>query len=226
MNNTQIKKNAKYAFDYETDMNGNILDVSCVKLDARSKCPGNVQEYTVSTSIYPISVPVKCESCGNVEERQFEVIIERNRGMVNYYISDPQSLDRRYCFGMEADKALSFEEVAHEMVLDFIPVLLKEEAVMDAYHESLPDDDDDYDCSDETHESEQFAKSKVREVFERTLNNCKFYEMEGKRISLLNEIGTLRGLMYAMEYVDRCPMNDEVMHFINLQESLKALERR
>lgn len=70
------------------------------------------------------------------------------------------------------------------------------------------------------------ANSKVREVFERTLNNCKFYEQEGKQLSLLNEIGTLRGLMYAMEYVDRCPMNDEVMHFIRIQELLKAPERR
>ena len=37
---------------------------------------------------------------------------------------------------------------------------------------------------------------KLIELFDRTINNCKFYEEEGKKASLNNEIGVLRGIAY------------------------------
>lgn len=37
------------------------------------------------------------------------------------------------------------------------------------------------------------------QLFDRTMTNCLFYESEGKTNLLLNEIGVLRGISYALE---------------------------
>lgn len=58
-------------------------------------------------------------------------------------------------------------------------------------------------------------------IYERTLKNCKLYEKENKHVSLVNEIGVLRGIAYCMEIVDRCPINEEFLYYINLQEKYK-----
>lgn len=58
-------------------------------------------------------------------------------------------------------------------------------------------------------------------IFERTINNCKFYEKEGKTNSLLNEIGVLRGIMYCMELCGQEYRNEDTIHFIEIQQKLK-----
>lgn len=42
-------------------------------------------------------------------------------------------------------------------------------------------------------------KQTIFKDFDRTLRNCRFYEKEGMTQCLLNEIGVLRGLAYALE---------------------------
>ena len=54
-------------------------------------------------------------------------------------------------------------------------------------------------------------------IYERTLNNCKFYEKQEDRAHLLNEVGCLRGVAYCMELAGECPHNDDFMHFIQAQ---------
>lgn len=38
-----------------------------------------------------------------------------------------------------------------------------------------------------------------RDIYNRTMNNCKFYEKENQALKLLNEIGVLRGISYCLE---------------------------
>lgn len=43
-------------------------------------------------------------------------------------------------------------------------------------------------------------KSALIQLYDRTMRNCLYYEKEGKKMALLNEIGCLRGIAYALEY--------------------------
>ncbi len=61
----------------------------------------------------------------------------------------------------------------------------------------------------------------INECFDRTMNNCRFYEREGRNTDLLNEVGVLRGLAYALEEVGICPHSDEFLHYIDVQNELK-----
>lgn len=63
-------------------------------------------------------------------------------------------------------------------------------------------------------------------LYERTLNNCRFYEKEGLKISLNNEIGVLRGIAYCMDLAGECPHNDEFNHFIDIQNKFKEEEKK
>ncbi len=66
-------------------------------------------------------------------------------------------------------------------------------------------------------------EEEIRKVFIRTIGNCCWYESKGDKVSLLNEIGVLRGLGYAMDSIGLCPYVD--IHFtyfiIELQQKLK-----
>ena len=68
-------------------------------------------------------------------------------------------------------------------------------------------------------------KEEIRKVFIRTISNCCWYESKGDKVSLLNEIGVLRGLgyaIYAMGDMTICPHNDiHFTYFIDLQQKLK-----
>lgn len=71
----------------------------------------------------------------------------------------------------------------------------------------------------------EISNNSFIESYTRTLNNCKFYEKEGKYWSLMNEIGVLRGLMYGMEMVSICSGYDfdvsEAEYYMELQVKLK-----
>lgn len=62
----------------------------------------------------------------------------------------------------------------------------------------------------------------IKSSFDRTMNNCRFYESKGDSLSLLNEIGCLRGLSYALEAFGECPHDELFIHLIELQQKLKA----
>lgn len=65
----------------------------------------------------------------------------------------------------------------------------------------------------------------MEEIFGRTLNNCRFYEKEGKETHLLNEIGVLRGIAYCLEESGECIHTEEFFYFIEKQnELLQALK--
>lgn len=61
-------------------------------------------------------------------------------------------------------------------------------------------------------------------LFERTMNNCKYYDEKKMYNHLLNEIGVLRGIAYVLELTDTCPHTDEFLYFINKQEELRSLD--
>lgn len=61
-------------------------------------------------------------------------------------------------------------------------------------------------------------------LFERTLNNCRFYQEKKMCNHLLNEIGVLRGIAYVLDLTGACPHTDEFMYFINIQEELRSLD--
>ena len=64
------------------------------------------------------------------------------------------------------------------------------------------------------------------EIFERSKRNCLFYESKGKKVSLLNEIGVLRGVAYCMEALTGyIPVEDkEFMRLIAIQNEAKTQE--
>lgn len=66
----------------------------------------------------------------------------------------------------------------------------------------------------------------ICEIYERTLNNCIFYEQENKPIHLNNEIGVLRGIYYSSETIGiHFLREDEFRHFIKVQENFRKEER-
>ena len=67
-------------------------------------------------------------------------------------------------------------------------------------------------------------KTEIIQVFERTLNNCRYYEKNNKTISLANEIGVLRGVAYTMEAVGLCPHTDSFLYYIDVQQKFKDME--
>jgi hypothetical protein len=64
--------------------------------------------------------------------------------------------------------------------------------------------------------------TKLIEIYERTLQNCLFYEKEDKKEDLLNEIGALRGISYCLEAVGICTHNEQFLRLIDLQQKLKT----
>lgn len=66
----------------------------------------------------------------------------------------------------------------------------------------------------------------LNSLYQRTLENCKFYETENKPLALLNEIGVLRGIAYCLEISGACPHDNDFLHFIEIQETIKQNEAR
>lgn len=64
------------------------------------------------------------------------------------------------------------------------------------------------------------AIRKLLKIFVRTLNNCRFYEKEKRRLFLLNEIGVLRGIAYALEAVGIHQYPGEFGHYIDVQNEI------
>ena len=65
---------------------------------------------------------------------------------------------------------------------------------------------------------EKTMKKKLMALYEKTLNNCKFYESAGESKHLHNEIGCLRGIAYCLEAVGVDPFTlPELFHFIGIQ---------
>ena len=71
---------------------------------------------------------------------------------------------------------------------------------------------------------EKHMKNSVVGLFERTMNNCKYYEKEKMYNHLLNEIGVLRGIAYVLELTGICPHTDEFLYFISKQEELRNID--
>ena len=64
----------------------------------------------------------------------------------------------------------------------------------------------------------------VTSIWERTLNNCMFYEREKNYTRLLNEIGVLRGVAYVLELSGCCIHTEQFIHFIEIQNELNEME--
>lgn len=60
-------------------------------------------------------------------------------------------------------------------------------------------------------------------LYERTYKNCLFYQSEGRKVELLNEIGVLRGIVYCIESVIG---SDNVYRLINFSEFTKMMEEQ
>ena len=56
---------------------------------------------------------------------------------------------------------------------------------------------------------------RFNELFDQVLNNCRQYEINNSDKHLLNEVGCLRGLMYAMEKVGLSPISEDTLHFMD-----------
>ena len=64
----------------------------------------------------------------------------------------------------------------------------------------------------------------LKELYERALNNCRFYLKENMNKNLLNEIGVLRGISYVLELNNINVVNDEFINFIKKQNELLYVE--
>ena len=61
----------------------------------------------------------------------------------------------------------------------------------------------------------------VMDIYNRTIRNCKYYESIHDDISLINEIGVLRGIYYCLQTVGVAPEDEVVSRFFETQEKLK-----
>lgn len=66
----------------------------------------------------------------------------------------------------------------------------------------------------------------IKEIYFRTWKNCKFYEEQGDTLSLLNEIGVLRGVSYALDAINCNMVDQDLIRWCKLQEELKELGRK
>lgn len=64
--------------------------------------------------------------------------------------------------------------------------------------------------------------SNLIKLYNRTLENCQYYCANGKEWSLMNEIGCLRGIMYAMQELKVDFDYSEAARFIKLQQCMKS----
>ena len=69
-------------------------------------------------------------------------------------------------------------------------------------------------------------QSAIVELFDRTYNNCLWYQGRNEEYSLANETGVLRGIAYCMEVVGLCPHTDEFLHMIDVQQELKSRDNK
>ena len=53
------------------------------------------------------------------------------------------------------------------------------------------------------------------DLLERTIKNCRFYEKEDRKRSLLNEAGCLRGIAYAIDKVGALPARKEILYYMD-----------
>ena len=90
------------------------------------------------------------------------------------------------------------------------------------------------DCFDESEDSQTILDSRTTYemysdnsketlpfIFNRTLNNCIYYEKAGKQAHLLNEIGALRGVLYCLESVGIKPQSRKMYDLFEKQQQLK-----
>lgn len=71
------------------------------------------------------------------------------------------------------------------------------------------------------------SEKDILQLIKRTENNIDFYIKENKNMHLLNEIGVLRGLIYAYEEITKkqyC-FNDWELKIIQLQETLREIDK-
>ena len=62
---------------------------------------------------------------------------------------------------------------------------------------------------------------KLMSLYNRTLNNCKYYEKQKDTFSLISEIGCLRGIAYCIEESGTDPLSlPDLMHFIKISNGL------
>lgn len=68
------------------------------------------------------------------------------------------------------------------------------------------------------------ADKKIKQDFAQHIKNCIYYEEKNDKNALLNEIGVVRGLSYAMQMIGVCPFHntntDKFLHFIDMQNKL------
>lgn len=63
------------------------------------------------------------------------------------------------------------------------------------------------------------------QLYCQTLKNCEYYENENMLQCLLNEIGVLRGIGYAIEAIGDCPHSQKFLYYIALQGEMLFDER-
>ena len=61
----------------------------------------------------------------------------------------------------------------------------------------------------------------MKELYEKTIRNCEYYEWHKYFKRLLNEIGVLRGIAYCLEYNGQCVHGDEkFIRYIEMQNNI------
>lgn len=64
-------------------------------------------------------------------------------------------------------------------------------------------------------------ENKMMVLYNRTLNNCVFYEKENDTLHLVSEIGCLRGIAYCLEEMGVYPLTlSGLTHFIEINNDI------
>lgn len=71
------------------------------------------------------------------------------------------------------------------------------------------------------------TRDRIIALYNRTKNNCLYYEKKGEEMGLLNEIGCLRGIAYCLEEVGVSPLADaEFRRLIEIQQKFKEADNK
>lgn len=133
----------------------------------------------------------------------FLVDLVDNGKEIEAYLYHKDYSIKNLIFGLRKEDVNSEEELK-----EIITANLTNDTYIEKYTEQYMEDSD-------------YGGETMMDIYHRTLNNCRFYEKENDKKSLLNEIGVLRGIYYCLQCVGVAPDDEELDRFIELQNQLK-----
>lgn len=148
----------------------------------------------------PLYLMAKIETDGN------------GNNSISYYYALQDYGNIRSAFGECLEN--SIYDSPQEAIVGWLPTIIDSYVDWEALAEDLYGPNE---CID----ADEATKAAIWNIYNRTKNNCLFYEKEGQTQSLLNEIGALRGVAYCVEATGGpCCHDEDSMRMFSLRQNM------